>query len=138
MTKVSHRHDEIVDYSVCIGYDLENFKRLIGKKLRERRTELGFENQDDFAQKIDPGLNRETVSKWERGINLPQEHYQQRICEVLKTDLSFFDIEEETKSDIIVKLIILLPKLYKSELQSVAVHIYALLDRRNKRTPPGL
>lgn len=93
MTYFRPKHDSLVVYAAGIGKHLEKFKRLIGKKIRERRIELGFVNQDDFAHAVDPELNQETVSKWERGINLPQAKYHEKLYKTLKTDSSLLDID---------------------------------------------
>jgi hypothetical protein len=104
---------------------LKKFKRLIGQKIRNRRLELGFDNQDDFAHKIDPELNRENISRWERGVHLPQEKFHKKLFEVLKTDESILDIDESDfqRSQLLGNILVKLPTLYNDELELASLFL---------------
>lgn len=133
MTFIRPKHDEIVVYPLSTGNPLERFKRLIGKKIRDRRLELGFETQDDFAQKIDVGLNQETVSKWERGINIPQEKYHKKLFEVLKTGPELLDIDAKDfeRAELLSAILVALPALDNSQLSDIGDQITRFLSSKS-------
>jgi transcriptional regulator with XRE-family HTH domain len=72
---------------------LDNFKRYVGKKIQERRVELGFSSQAKLARKLD--VDQSDVSRWESGQNLPEGQHKQKLLEALDVDNSFIDIPKD-------------------------------------------
>lgn len=57
----------------------------VGRFIAERRKELGY-TQNDVAEK--PGLSDKAVSKWERGLSLPDITLFGEISNLLKCSIS--------------------------------------------------
>jgi len=57
----------------------------IGKFISENRKEIGL-TQEQLAEKI--GVSKNAVSKWERGLNLPDVGLMQKLCEILNITLN--------------------------------------------------
>jgi transcriptional regulator with XRE-family HTH domain len=51
---------------------LDNYRKLVGQKIRQRRKELGFKTQADLADKI--GVDSSRVSRWETGDDFPTDY----------------------------------------------------------------
>lgn len=71
---------------------MDNYKRIIGKKIRERRLEMGIKTQGDLAKLLDTDQSR--VSRWERGQNLPDQKYRKQLLDILASDENLLDIKE--------------------------------------------
>jgi transcriptional regulator with XRE-family HTH domain len=71
---------------------VKNFRQLVGKKIRSRRIEMGFPNQDALARALD--ITQSQVNKWETGKHLPEKSWKESLMKVLNTDESLFDIGE--------------------------------------------
>ncbi|MBP0990838.1 MAG: helix-turn-helix transcriptional regulator [Oscillospiraceae bacterium] len=61
-------------------------KTKTGEKIREARKKLGW-TQEQFAKKIP--VEKQAVSNWERGANLPDEGIRDKIEEILQTKLPY-------------------------------------------------
>lgn len=77
---------------------MDNFKRRIGKKIKARRLEVGFDTQAALAKAIHVDQSR--VARWESGTNLPDTSLRAELCRALKIDDDYlFDgIQEEVLS----------------------------------------
>lgn len=71
---------------------MKNFKKLVGKKIRKRRDDLGL-GQEEIAD----FLNTETarVSNYERGVHLPEGKLKAKLLKILKAEESLLDIDEK-------------------------------------------
>lgn len=72
---------------------MDNFKKLIGNRIRERRLEMGIKTQAGLAELCDVDTSR--VNRWEVGDNYPDDAFRARLKRVLKVQDSFFDIGPE-------------------------------------------
>src|SRR5579884_1673445 len=67
------------------------------KQCRKARRLLGL-SQKELAEKFEPPIALDTVSRWERGLTLPDPHNVQQICTILKktpTELGLIPSHEE-------------------------------------------
>lgn len=72
--------------------------RTIGGKVAQRRKELGW-TQDALAERI--GVDAETVSRIERGANLPSVVTLDRFAETLRCSVAdFLDAEPTGRQDV--------------------------------------
>lgn len=80
----------------------------IGKFISERRKAKNL-TQNDFSEKL--GLNAKSISRWERGHNMPDISMLPKICEVLEISLDELlqgeMIREENKKESYEKTILL-------------------------------
>jgi len=78
---------------------------MFNENLRELRKSKGF-TQEELATKIN--VVRQTVSKWEKGLSVPDADSLQKIADVLEVDVSQLlgaKIEkEENKNEIAEQL----------------------------------
>ena len=58
----------------------QTIQKTIQKTIRRRRTEIGL-TQRELAEGL--GISYQAVSKWERGINLPDLLLLPRLCTLL-------------------------------------------------------
>jgi non-specific serine/threonine protein kinase len=58
-------------------------KHSSNQKLREVRELRGW-SQEDVAGKLGDSLDKSTVSRWERGVVIPQPHYRQKLAELFQ------------------------------------------------------
>lgn len=75
---------------------MDNYKKLIGKKIQARRIQLGITSQEALGALV--GVDQSYVSRWERGLHLPEGKHREKLLEVLNANSSFLDISE--KSDV--------------------------------------
>jgi transcriptional regulator with XRE-family HTH domain len=73
-----------------MGNHVESYKVLIGKKIQDRRVEMGFSSQAALAKKL--GTEQPQVSRWETGENLPTGQLRIALSEALNVDDSFFEL----------------------------------------------
>ncbi len=71
---------------------MSSFKKIIGQRIAKRRLELGFANQQAFADALE--IERATVSRYETGHNTPVGKNLKKILRILKMK------ESELKSPI--------------------------------------
>ena len=72
---------------------------MFNENLRELRKSKGF-TQEELATKIN--VVRQTVSKWEKGLSVPDADSLQKIAEVLDVEVSQLlgaKIEKEEKNE---------------------------------------
>lgn len=55
-------------------------------KLREARELRGW-SQEDVAEQLGELVDKSTVSRWERGVAIPQPHYRQKLAELFQTSV---------------------------------------------------
>ena len=72
---------------------MENVKRLVGKKIRQRREEMGFKTQRALAEAFEPAISVSRVTHWEVGDNYPDAPFRETLKSLLKVDDAFFDIQ---------------------------------------------
>lgn len=97
---------------------MRNFKIFVGKKIQRRRAELGL-NQEELAAGLKTDTDRARVSDWERGKYYPDPEHIKALKRVLKVDDIFFDLSDEDErqnSDLLLKIIRILPALDQNEL----------------------
>lgn len=71
----------------------------IGKFISQKRKEVNL-TQEDLAEKLN--ISKNAVSKWERGLNLPNVSIMQELCEILNiTIIELLNGEETTKKKVI-------------------------------------
>ena len=100
----------------------------IGKYIAEKRKELGM-TQKQLAEKL--GMSDKSVSKWERGVCLPDVSLYTSLCEALGISINEFlageDIQKENivqRSDETIIEVVTESKYKQKRLKSL---IYALL-----------
>lgn len=71
-----------------------------GKYIAQRRKRLGM-TQAQLAEKL--GMSDKSVSKWERGVCLPDVSVYQELCEILGISLNEFFAGEDLERERIVK-----------------------------------
>lgn len=72
----------------------------IGKYIAGKRKDLGF-TQKQLAEKL--GMSDKSVSKWERGICLPDVSVYMELCEILGISINEFLAGEDIPKENIVK-----------------------------------
>lgn len=72
----------------------------IGRYIAEKRKALGL-TQVQVAEKL--GMSDKSVSKWERGICLPDVSVYMELCEILGISLNEFIAGEDLKQENVVK-----------------------------------
>lgn len=72
----------------------------IGKYIAEKRKVLGL-TQVQVAEKL--GMSDKSVSKWERGICLPDVSVYMKLCEILGISLNEFIAGEDLEQENVVK-----------------------------------
>lgn len=72
----------------------------IGKYIAEKRKALGL-TQAQVAQSL--GMSDKSVSKWERGICLPDVSVYMKLCEILRISLNEFIAGEDIEQENVVK-----------------------------------
>lgn len=72
----------------------------IGKYIATKRKDLGF-TQKQIAEKL--GMSDKSVSKWERGICLPDVSVYIELCDILKISINEFLAGEDISEENIVK-----------------------------------
>lgn len=89
---------------VSVGIDLESYKKRVGKKIRKRREELGFDTQTDLAKAFlaksnGKKVDRTMISKWESGAQLPKGKNRAKLLEILEvTEASIFGQDEPVEN----------------------------------------
>lgn len=69
----------------------------IGKFISQKRKEVNL-TQEELAEKLN--ISKNAVSKWERGLNLPNVSIMQELCEILNiTIIELLNGEETTKEE---------------------------------------
>lgn len=72
----------------------------IGQYIQKKRKELGL-TQAELAEKL--GMSNKSVSKWERGVCLPDVSVYMELCEILGISLNEFIAGEDIKAEEIVQ-----------------------------------
>jgi transcriptional regulator with XRE-family HTH domain len=63
----------------------------IGRRLAQARNDLGLKQREVAARMgIDPPLDAQRISDWERGVNKPSERHMQALADALGKDVSWF------------------------------------------------
>ena len=68
----------------------------IGKSISEKRKEINL-TQEQLAEKLN--ISKNAVSKWERGLNLPDVSIMQDLCKILNITLNELFIGENIKEE---------------------------------------
>ena len=68
---------------------------MFNENLKKLRKEKGY-TQEELAAKV--GVVRQTVSKWEKGLSVPDADLLCKIAEILDTDINILLDDEMTKS----------------------------------------
>ena len=68
----------------------------IGKFISEKRKEINL-TQEQLAEKLN--ISKNAVSKWERGLNLPDVSIMQDLCKILNITLNELFIGENIKEE---------------------------------------
>lgn len=95
-----------------MGGKLMNKKR-IGIKIKQIRQRKGL-TQEEFGQLID-GANKGVVSKWERGVSLPNNSRLAKIAEYANTDIDYLLYDR--------------PKISSNKKQEDIKHIEEILSK---------
>lgn len=72
---------------------------LLGEKLKKARKNIGM-SQNEVAEEL--MLSRQTISKWENNVCLPDLENFQRICKLYKVDFNTILSKDEGKIIIIL------------------------------------
>lgn len=83
----------MIDFNSNIG------KQIFGDRIKDRRKEKGFGSQEEFSEAL--GVQRVTVSSWERGGNIPDLANLSKICSVLDVDLGYLCGEYDEATEIL-------------------------------------
>lgn len=67
---------------------------LLGEKLKKARKNIGM-SQNEVAEEL--MLSRQTISKWENNVCLPDLENFQRICKLYKVDFNTILSKDEGK-----------------------------------------
>lgn len=70
------------------------------------------------------GVEPPNVSRWVNGATYPSDAHFEKLCEILNVDVSFFETgsllnDELTKSDLILRLYTLVPKLDEDQMRTL-------------------
>lgn len=68
---------------------LKKIRKRIGELIAQRRTELGYKTQAEFAEALETDQSK--ISRWENGVNLPEGKSLQKVCEALQISEDYFD-----------------------------------------------
>lgn len=105
---------------------MENFKKAVGKKIKERREFMGYPTQEKlasaFLDKEKIKVDRSRISRWETGENFPDPEYREALFRLLDTDESLLDIdsvEENYREKLIQKILQMSNVEAKSLLRSI-------------------
>ena len=73
----------------------------IGVRLKTERKKAGFKSHDELVDYIKNhnyrGFTRQTISKWERGLEMPPLDILCSLCELFECELGYLLCEYETK-----------------------------------------
>ena len=69
----------------------------IGKFIAEKRKEVNL-TQEQLAEKLN--ISKNAVSKWERGLNLPDVSIMQDLCKILNITLNELFIGEKIQEEV--------------------------------------
>ena len=69
----------------------------IGKFIAKKRKEISL-TQEQLAEKLN--ISKNAVSKWERGLNLPDVSIMQNLCKILNITLNELFIGENIKEEL--------------------------------------
>ncbi len=72
----------------------------IGKYIAEKRKEIGL-TQKQLAEKL--GMSDKSVSKWERGICLPDVSIYMELCDILHISINEFLLGEDIAEENLIK-----------------------------------
>ena len=102
-------------------------KQKTGIFIKEHREKCNL-TQDDLADKLN--TSRENISKWERGLAVPNTEYLKKLCEVLNCDVIDF-LKAGERNEHIDKIIYELMDKYvifvKKAISVVAVFIFFVI-----------
>lgn len=74
----------------------------IGDRLKTERKKAGFKNHDELADYIRNhnyrGFTRQTISKWERGLEMPPLDILCSLCEPFECELGYLLCEYDCKT----------------------------------------
>ncbi len=73
-------------------------KELEPNRLLRREREMRGWSQRRVADEI--GTNVDTVSKWERGINIPDPHFREKLCALFGRNAVELGFLEEVKEEV--------------------------------------
>jgi transcriptional regulator with XRE-family HTH domain len=100
---------------------MEVFKALFGRKLNELLKERGIK-QYELASLI--GIEAPNVSRWVNGVTFPDEAHFKKICEKLSVSPNYFtDAHARAKSEILGRLMEVLPALNETQLSDILANI---------------
>lgn len=109
-----------------------NVGKRVGRRIRDLRLAAGL-SQAKLAERLGPGVAVETVSRFERGVQVPTFEWVQRISTALGTDLDGFlggfgDTASPVPSPELGRIGMLLAPLPEAQLRHVGALIRAHLD----------
>ncbi len=121
---------------------MANFKQVIGKKISERRINMGFKTQAALAERV--GVDTGRVNKWENGKFLPDPASRKALCEALEVDESFFFAVDEEKAQsleverarLLLELFSLLPTLSDDQIGAI-LSLCRTAERKNTTALAG-
>lgn len=73
----------------------------MGEKIYTLRTQAGF-SQEEFAEII--GVSRQSVSKWETAVVIPDTEYIIKICKILHVSADMLIMDEEIPDSVLQAL----------------------------------
>ena len=73
----------------------------MGEKIYTLRTRAGF-SQEEFAETI--GVSRQSVSKWETAVVIPDTEYIIKICKTLHVSADMLIMDEEISDSVLESL----------------------------------
>ena len=77
----------------------------IGKRIRSERRKAGFARQDDFAEALGFSIfSRQTISKWERGKDLPDLDVLLKMCNLFRCELGYLLCEYDYKTRVVTDI----------------------------------
>jgi transcriptional regulator with XRE-family HTH domain len=101
--------------------DAERLAKRIGKRISDRRKSLGW-TQDQLAERV--RVDGETISRFERGANLPSLLTLDRLATVLRVDVgALLSRTEATPLDEMSALAMLIGELKESDRAFVAAQL---------------
>lgn len=84
---------------MMIDFNSIESRQEFGCRLKDRRKEQGFCSQEELSEAL--GVQRVTVSAWERGDNFPDLKNLSKICDLLKVDLGYLCGEYHEATEIV-------------------------------------
>lgn len=94
--------------------------KLIGRRIRERRKELGI-GPTELARRLPGKVDTQQLYRWERGVHRPNDDTLESLARVLEVSVGYFFADEPDKTAT--------PDPFEADVQTKLDRILTALDR---------